>query len=223
MLGWLQARLLTGQRRLRLFLCACCRLAWPELHPSLQQLIEAAEDEVERWPPGRRGWPSCSRTHDVLLALHGEHLSELEEEVRLLALQVLFGAGKLGDCVTAVRSLCPPATPARQSDLLRELFGDPFRKVRHVGTLLHGQITGWPEAKRPDDILFVREWLLWHDGLVGRFASTIHEERAFDRLPILDDALEEAGCAEPALLEHCRGPGDHVRGCWVLDLLTGRS
>ena len=42
-------------------------------------------------------------------------------------------------------------------------------------------------------------------------------------LPILADALEDAGCADAAILAHCRGPGEHVRGCWVVDLLTGRG
>ena len=47
--------------------------------------------------------------------------------------------------------------------------------------------------------------------------------RAFDRLPILADALEDAGCTEQAILEHCRGGTEHVRGCWVVDLLTERQ
>jgi hypothetical protein len=51
----------------------------------------------------------------------------------------------------------------------------------------------------------------------------MYEERAFDRLPILADALEEAGCAEADLLAHLRGPAPHVRGCWALDLLLGKS
>ena len=61
--------------------------------------------------------------------------------------------------------------------------------------------------------------LVWNGGTVGRIAAGIYEERAFDRLPILADALEDAGCTDPALLTHCRGPGPHVRGCWAVDLL----
>jgi len=52
-------------------------------------------------------------------------------------------------------------------------------------------------------------------------ARAVYEERAFDRLPILADALEDAGCNETLVLNHCRGPGPHVRGCWVVDLLLG--
>jgi hypothetical protein len=47
--------------------------------------------------------------------------------------------------------------------------------------------------------------------------------RALDRLPILADALEEAGCTDADILAHCRGPGPHVRGCWVVDLLLGKE
>ena len=59
----------------------------------------------------------------------------------------------------------------------------------------------------------------WNHGTVARIAQAIHDERAFDRLPILADALEEAGCQDADILGHCRHPGPHVRGCWAVDLL----
>jgi hypothetical protein len=65
-------------------------------------------------------------------------------------------------------------------------------------------------------------WLAWNGGTVGDLARAIEKEQAFDRLPILADALEDAGCADAALLDHCRGPGPHVRGCWVVDLILGK-
>lgn len=55
-----------------------------------------------------------------------------------------------------------------------------------------------------------------------QFAQAIYDDRAFDRLPILADALEEAGCTNADLLAHCREPGEHVLGCWVVDLLLGK-
>jgi hypothetical protein len=54
-------------------------------------------------------------------------------------------------------------------------------------------------------------------------AATIYHERAFDRLPILADALEDAGCDNADILDHLRGPGPHVRGCWALDLVLGKE
>jgi hypothetical protein len=58
---------------------------------------------------------------------------------------------------------------------------------------------------------------------VQQIASTIHEHNAFDRMPILADALEDAGCTSANILQHCRQPGEHVRGCWVLDLILGKQ
>jgi hypothetical protein len=54
-------------------------------------------------------------------------------------------------------------------------------------------------------------------------ARGIYDDRAFDRLPILADALIDAGCDDEAILGHCRGPGPHVRGCWVADLVLGKE
>src|SRR5260370_923062 len=57
----------------------------------------------------------------------------------------------------------------------------------------------------------------YNGGRVPRLAAAIYEERAFDRLPVLADALEDAGCADADILGHCRGGGEHVRGCWAVD------
>jgi hypothetical protein len=54
-------------------------------------------------------------------------------------------------------------------------------------------------------------------------AEAIYEEQAFERMPILADALEEAGYRDPTILGHCRGSGPHVRGCWVVDLILGKE
>lgn len=56
-----------------------------------------------------------------------------------------------------------------------------------------------------------------------KLARAIYDERAFERMPILADALEDAGCHNPDILEHCRGPGPHVRGCWVVDILLEKA
>jgi len=61
----------------------------------------------------------------------------------------------------------------------------------------------------------------WRTETVVAIASLIEAERAFDRLPILADAVEEAGCDDGPLLDHCRGPGPHAPGCWALDAILG--
>jgi hypothetical protein len=83
-----------------------------------------------------------------------------------------------------------------QCELLRDLFGNPWR----------------PAVIDP-------AWLRWRDGVVVQMARSIHDEQRFAELPVLADALEEAGCAVPEILGHCRRPGPHVRGCWLIDAL----
>src|SRR5262249_11701093 len=63
---------------------------------------------------------------------------------------------------------------------------------------------------------------LWLTSTVVSLANSIYTERAFDFLPILADALEEAGCTDEHILGHCRSPGPHARGCWPVDLLLGK-
>ncbi len=76
----------------------------------------------------------------------------------------------------------------------------------------------------PLAVVVVRtEWLAWEGGIVRRMALEIYEERAFDRLPVLADALEDAGCAHDGLLRHCREMRAHRLGCWALDKLLGKQ
>jgi hypothetical protein len=68
-----------------------------------------------------------------------------------------------------------------------------------------------------------RAWLTGNGGTARNVAIAIYQECAFDNLPILADALEEAGCPDGALLGHLRGGGPHVRGCWAMDLLLAKG
>src|SRR5438270_262087 len=58
-------------------------------------------------------------------------------------------------------------------------------------------------------------------GTVVNLARGTYDGHAFERTPVLADALEDAGCTDPDLLGHLRGPGPHARGCWVVDALLG--
>src|SRR6516162_5823944 len=60
--------------------------------------------------------------------------------------------------------------------------------------------------------------LAWNGGTVPQLAQAIYHDRRFGDLPILADALDEAGCSDPSILSHCRSGSEHVRGCWVVDL-----
>jgi hypothetical protein len=90
---------------------------------------------------------------------------------------------------------------AVQCQLLRDIFGPtPFKGVEPGRTIL-----------------------MWNNGTVVKMAHGIYDDRAFDRLPVLADALEEAGWYDLDILAHCRQPGEHVRGCWVVDLFLGKK
>src|SRR5262249_7539023 len=86
------------------------------------------------------------------------------------------------------------------ASLFRDVFGNPFRS---------------PKV----DL----SWLTWSGGTIPKLARVTYDERRFADLPILADALEEAGCTEAAVLGHCRGRGPTGRGWWVGDLLLGKE
>ena len=94
-------------------------------------------------------------------------------------------------------SLAAAATKReRQGFILRDIIGNPFRPIA-----------------------FDHRWRTEHT--VG-LAAKMYEERDFAAMPILADALQEAGCEDADILTHCREPGVHVRGCWVVDLVLGK-
>ena len=64
-------------------------------------------------------------------------------------------------------------------------------------------------------------WLAWNDGTLRRLARSIYDDRAWEQLPILADALEDAGCTCETILEHRRAKQPHYRGCWVVDAVLG--
>jgi hypothetical protein len=120
-----------------------------------------------------------------------------------------------------------------QCGLLRDLFGEHLGPPGEEGRWLPCWLYSGPQPPRGDEQWCLLPtprgsalhpaWLAWNGGTVPRLAEAIYREEAFDRLPILADALEEAGCTDAGLLGHLRGSGPHVRGCFVLDLLTGRE
>ena len=84
-----------------------------------------------------------------------------------------------------------------QNAILRDLFGNPFRPVGFLPS--------------------------WRTSAAVGVARSMYEARDFAAMPILADALQDAGCEDSTILSHCRGDGPHVRGCWVVDLVLGKS
>jgi hypothetical protein len=89
------------------------------------------------------------------------------------------------------------AGAAAQASLLRDIIGNPFR--------------GGADAS------------IWLSQEAVLLANQVYDEGIFDRLAILADELEDAGCHDTGILGHCRGTGPHVRGCWVVDLILGKK
>ncbi|WP_239465688.1 hypothetical protein [Gemmata sp. SH-PL17] len=89
------------------------------------------------------------------------------------------------------------AERSNQTALLRDIFGNPFRPVAFS--------------------------LDWRTSTATTLASQMYESRDFSAMPILADALQDAGCDSADVLNHCRRPGAHVRGCWVVDLVLGKE
>jgi hypothetical protein len=194
MLEFLEAE--ASDRKLRLFGCACCRQVWESL---TEDCFRDAVEVAERFADGK-----ASRKE---LAL-----------AKKTSGAALEGAGVTGPRYCALGSAWsstrnPPtaaiyplwvftdeADRKWEIQFLRDIFGNPFRPV-----------TADPS------------WLAWNESTVRKIAQAIYEERAFEQLPVLADALEDAGCDDADLLAHCRGDGPHVRGCWVIDLLLGKG
>jgi hypothetical protein len=203
------ARGRVSERKLRLFVCACCRRYWGRLDALHREAVEAAE----RYADGRA-------TRRELAALDSAIVSQLAEEPAkrhpLLAaahdaVAVPAPGDDLGGYAPVAEgasfSVSKYAPELDQAALLRCLCGEPFRDA--------------PPAPA---------WLAWNGGAVPRIARAIYDDRDLPagtldrgRLGVLADALEDAGCDDADLVAHCRGAGEHVRGCWVVDLLLGKS
>jgi hypothetical protein len=196
-----------SERKVRLFTLACGR-RYPRLWcdpadgPVIGSLVERLFDAAERHIDGT----ACSEEMDALRRQMGRRPTEwfwtLDGTLRG---DTGFWGRLCGDRGAGLREETGiEVQELRQSQaaFLRDIFGPlPFRPLPQLNPA----------------------WLAWEGGTVPKLAGSIYEERAFDRLPVLADALEEAGCTEAGLLTHLRGPGPHVRGCWALDLILGRS
>jgi hypothetical protein len=177
-------------RKLRLYLCGCCRQRWELLDEARRRAVEVAERYAD-------GQASADERLRATVAISADRHT-CRDALQNLARRVAWQAGR-GNVTLGLAWLFRERVDATLCEWLREIVGNPFR----------------PAPLEPG-------WLRWNDGCVAALAQGIYEDRAFERMPILADALEDAGCTEPALLDHLRGPWPHVRGCWVLDQLLGR-
>jgi hypothetical protein len=208
-LGELQGpgRTQEGRRRLRLFACACARRLGPLLEP-LEGLRTI--EKSERFADGLVA-PEFWRSFQEVAPDLQKRFQPLDDAGRAIWDTIRSAPGDAA--VMSARHACLALAGddwermkeelAAQCDLVRCIFGNPFSEVKCNPA----------------------PYLQWGAGTVPRLAEAIYKEGAFDRLPILGDALEEAGCTEAAILEHCRQRAchnsqehaPHARGCWVID------
>jgi hypothetical protein len=222
----------SSERKLRLFAVACCQSILPYLHDERgRKAILAAEsyaDGVSTVAELRRAASiaqlAAVRCNTVNLgraevdsvpvrllqfALHAAHATTNRSAVWRYATPAHVAACQTSELVASGLKFVPnpgggrlgrPASKRdrhRQARLLRDIFGNPFRPV------------AFDSHWRTSDVI----------GL----ANAIYDDKVFERMPILADALMDAGCENEDIIGHCRGPGPHARGCWVVDLVLGKE
>jgi hypothetical protein len=204
-------------RKLRLFACACCRCIFPLLGDVRSRAaVEAAERYADRGATKR----ALEEAYEAGVAV----VNAERDPLRMTAANAARWAAVAGSSQTLVENLARyAASEAAAAERLA-------REASRVDAALWGEVGAWQclvlldvfgNPFRPAPA--VPSFGAWNEGTILNMARAIYEERAFDRMPILGDALEEAGCTDEALLDHCRGEGPHVRGCWLLDLLLGKE
>jgi hypothetical protein len=216
LLGYLVRGGVTSDRKRRLLVVACCRLVDHLLnHEVTRKALVATERHAEGLIKASTLTRYCRGCFGVyhIENIAGNQAGAIAAWAVHIASQryAYFGALRHVAAALALEAGHTPETPPYEAAieeslkaliaLVRDIFGNPFQLLP------------------PRDAA----WLTASGGLAGRLATGIYEERRFTELPILADALEDAGCQETRLLEHLRGPGPHERGCWALDVVLGKG
>jgi hypothetical protein len=227
-LDWLFFETPASDRKLRLFSVACCRRARHLIqHPSALRLLDLSEafaegqidevalrvanrDEIQRLnlsiTPGTLIPGGVAAADGACIFASAD--VEADRDRRRYERDRL-----LPRCVRVAWLVLEARAPAGQA----KVHASRMTELRDQMRLLHDIFGPLPVC----DITVAPEWLT-SDVLM--LVRGIDEENAFDRLPILADALQDAGCTNDDILNHCRARSwEHVRGCWVIDLLLGRS
>jgi hypothetical protein len=205
-----------SDRKLRLFACACCRRIWSLiLDERWRTAVKFAEDYADQ---------RCSRER-LQVEWDAEGMTAVGHAVDgATAMDAGWGAG------WTARNVVEAIVSDDRHSLMPKNFGDMTawlaftherkRSIEHaertIQTTLLRDIVGNPFRPLNFDPS-------WQTLSAVRLAQSIYDERAFDKMPELADALERAGCHDEAILGHCREPGEHVRGCWVVDLVLGKE
>lgn len=220
-------------RKLRLFAVACCRRIW---HLLPDERSRRAVDWSEEFADGLANHPGLAAVSAEAHTACGPTPHPLINISFMLARVTFTGkVGQMGECAVAA---------LMRGDFFSPWSDIPFMASAAVAEAAPG-FCGWWKGLTASEAARNREdeaqaCLLrcivgprffrpvsvdpaWLKSPLPQLAESIYADRAFDHLPILADALEEAGCTDTDILKHCRQPGEHVRGCWVVDLLLGKE
>jgi hypothetical protein len=233
MLDFLRRKGKANGRKLRLLAVACCRRVQ---HPLQEETTRQAIDILEMFadelvsqrqlketlkalhlrvanPSEGQTFRASAAEWAIVFALQDGFFGESEDVISATAEAALFP--KELEQRKKQRPLWPPDVQAAkqrferiwgrehraQCSLVREVFGPlSFRRVK-----------------------VKKSWVRWDGGTVPKIAQNIYDCRAFALMSLLADALEEVGCTDADILNHCRQTGEHVRGCWLVDLLLNKS
>jgi hypothetical protein len=233
-----------SDRKLRLFACACCRSLW---HLVTDNRSRAAVEVAERLADGvadgdelrsARGKAKMAQStlKEAALAVGAGRavLSDAEGIVYFRAWAAAHAARaawntlRVKAATAAMRVVCAAQAEAWRHFAEATMVEEPVleasarqarQEMKKVQAALVRDIFGTPFHPVSLD----PSWLTWHDGLLVSMARRMYDSRDFADMAVLADALEEASCDNADILNHCRQHGEHVRGCWVIDLLLGRS
>jgi hypothetical protein len=205
-------------RRLRLFAVACCydvRDFCEELFPLVLAAEKFADGEIKE-STLRKRWSTrgASYGHSRIYgddytgsaATAMAHCADPDLRAGFVAEQCATAFGLHAGGGQAGFRAAKDCAHLRQASLLRCIFGNPYQP---------------PPPVRDFGGLMARDWLLWNSGTVPKVAQRIYADRSWDAMPVMADALEDAGCSDATILGHLRAPGPHARGCFALDLLLG--
>ena len=202
-------------RKWRLFACACCYRIWRWLDRGAREMVLWSECIAEQ-KYTKAEW-------DILVKAFRAKSSRIrcEHHAANAAIatfaggaMVPDGAGRsrrvrahklaakfIGQRKQSVRREELDVEAAHQCALIRDIFGNPFCPFPPLAPAV----------------------VAWNNDTVRRVAQAIYDERTFDCLSNLADTLELAGCTNAEILKHCREPGSHVKGCWVVDLILNKE
>lgn len=197
-----------SDRQWRLLICACLRAVWDELPEKLFRVAVALAEELADGKALGRDL-TAARTNLSIAALNARRLNNVDESQWADYCRHALSEAPLHDPLrlppvdrgerffVEIDNGTMTTRDPRQCQVIRDVFGNPFREIAL------------------DDFVLDQ-----HASAVKTLASEIYQKRAFELMPVLGDALEDAGCEDEAMLAHCREHPEHFRGCWVLETIT---